>query len=95
MSHPDNPLSWKDFKTMIREKFYPPHIRKEKSNEFSRLEMGEMSLDEYYKKFMEYVKYCLDDVRTEEKKMQIFKLGLVNKVQVHIDSDKYTTLDAM
>ena len=47
-----------------------------------------MSVDEYYKKFMEYVKYFSDDVPTEEKKMQRFKLGLVNKVQVHIDSDK-------
>ena len=95
MSDPDNPLSWKDFKTMIREKFYPPHIRKQKSNEFARFEMGGMSVDEYYKKFMEYVKYCPDDVPTEEKKMQRFELGLVNQVQVHIDSDRYTTLDAM
>ena len=95
MSDPDNPLSWKDFKTMIREKFYPPHIRKQKSNEFARLEMGGMSVDEYYKKFMEYVKYCPDDVPTEEKKMQRFELGLVNQVQVLIDSDRYTTLDAM
>ena len=27
--------------------------------------------------------------------MQRFELALVNKVQVHIESDKYTTLDAM
>ena len=40
MSDPDNPLSWKDFKTMIRENFYPPHIRLQKCNEFSRLEIG-------------------------------------------------------
>ena len=57
--------------------------------------MGEMSVDEYYKKFMQYVKYYPDDVLTEEKKMQRFELGSVNKVQVHIDSDRYTTLDAM
>ena len=57
--------------------------------------MGEMFVDEYYKKFMEYVKYCPDDVPIEEKKMQWLELRLVNKVQVHIDSDRYTTLDAM
>ena len=44
---------------------------------------------------MEYVKYCPDDIPTEEKKMKIFELGLVNKVQVHIDNDRFTTLDAM
>ena len=31
MSDPDNPLSWNKFKTLIRKKFYPPHIRKQKS----------------------------------------------------------------
>ncbi|XP_057543963.1 uncharacterized protein LOC130823359 [Amaranthus tricolor] len=78
MSELDNPLSWKDLKTMIREKFYPPHTKKQKSNEFATLEMGKMSVDEYYKEFIEYVKYCPDDVPTEEKKMQRFELGLVN-----------------
>ena len=46
MSDPDNLLSWKEFKTMIREMFYPLHIRKQKSNEFARLEIREMSMDE-------------------------------------------------
>ena len=41
--------------------------------------MGEMSVDDRYKKFMEYVKYCPDDVPTEEKKMQRFELGLVKR----------------
>ena len=79
MSDPNNPLSWKDFKTMIRETFYPPHIRKQKSNKFARLKMGEMFMDEYYKKFIEYVKYCSDDIPTEEKKMQRFELVLVKR----------------
>ena len=46
MSDPDNLLSWKEFKTTIREMFYPLYIRKQKSNEFARLEIGEMSMDE-------------------------------------------------
>ena len=95
MSDLDNPLIWKEFETLIREKFYPIYIRKQKSNDFARLEIEEMSVDECYRKFMEYVKYRADDVPTEEKKMQRFELGLVNKVQVHINSDRYTTLDAM
>ena len=58
----------------MREKFYPLHVKKDKSNEFARLEMGGMTIDEYYHKFMEYIKYCPDDVPTEEKKMQRFEL---------------------
>ena len=27
ISDPNNPMSWKEFKTLIRENFYPPHIR--------------------------------------------------------------------
>ena len=37
MSDPQEPLEWKEFKKVIREKFYPPHIRKQNSNEFSKL----------------------------------------------------------
>ena len=78
---------------MIRENFYPPHIRKQKSSEFSKLKMGDLTVDECYQKFMEYVKYFPDEVPTEEQKMQRFGLGLNNDIQVHVDSDRYTTLD--
>ncbi|XP_057518486.1 uncharacterized protein LOC130799409 [Amaranthus tricolor] len=54
-------FGWDLFKRAMREKFYPLHVRKDKSNEFARLEMGGMTVDEYYHKFMEYLKYCLDD----------------------------------
>ncbi|XP_057535244.1 uncharacterized protein LOC130813428 [Amaranthus tricolor] len=70
----------------MREKFYPLHVRKDKSNEFARLEMGDMIVDEYYHKFMEYINYCPDDVPTEEKKMQRFELGLSFDIQKHIES---------
>ncbi|XP_057520885.1 uncharacterized protein LOC130801135 [Amaranthus tricolor] len=72
----DGVLNWVLFKRAMRDKFYPLHVRKDKSNEFARLEMGDMTVDEYYRKFMEYIQYCPDDVPTEEKKMQRFELGL-------------------
>ncbi|XP_057538026.1 uncharacterized protein LOC130815554 [Amaranthus tricolor] len=79
----------------MREKFYPLHVRKDKSNEFARLEMGDMTVDEYYRKFMEYIQYCPDDVPTEEKKMQRFEMGLSYDIQKHIESDRYNTLEQM
>ena len=39
MSDHDNPLNWKEFKTLIREKFYPSYVKKQKSNEFARVEI--------------------------------------------------------
>ena len=49
-------FGWGLFKKAMREKFYPLHVRKDKSNEFARLEMSGMTVDEYYHKFMEYIK---------------------------------------
>ena len=77
------------------EKFYPLHVRKDKSNEFARFEMGSLTVDECYHKFMEYIKYCPNDVPTEEKKMQHFELGLSFDIQKHIESDRYSTLEQM
>ncbi|XP_057543813.1 uncharacterized protein LOC130823196 [Amaranthus tricolor] len=68
-------FGWELFKRAMREKFYPLHVRKDKSNEFARLEMGGMTVVEYYHKLIEYLKYCPNDVPTEEKKMQRFELG--------------------
>ena len=61
---------------MLHEKFYPIHVRKDKSNEFARFEMGNLNVDKYHLKFIKYIKYCLDDVPSEEKRMQRFELGL-------------------
>ena len=44
----DEALGWEDFKRVLREKFYPIHVRKDKSNEFARFEMGNLIVDEYY-----------------------------------------------
>ena len=71
------------------------HVRKDKSNEFARFEMGSLTVDEYYHKFIDYIKYCPDDVSIKEKKMQRFKLGLSFDIQIHIKSDRYSTLDQM
>ena len=52
-----------------------------------------MSVNEYDHKFIEYIKYCPDDVATEEKKMQHFELGLSFDIQKHIESDHYNALE--
>ena len=65
----DGDLSWKSFKGALRDQFYPPHVRKDKSNEFARFEMGSLTVDEYYQKFMEYLKFCPEDIPTEGKKI--------------------------
>jgi hypothetical protein len=84
--------SWEDFKTALKEQYYPPHLQKRKSAEFARFEMGQLTVDQYYKKFMEFCEYCPDDVPTEKKKMQRFELGLPIRLQKLIDTSRYATL---
>ena len=50
--------------------------------------MGDLIVEEYCKKFMEYVKYCPDDIPIEEQKMQRFEVGLNDDIQVHVVSDR-------
>ncbi|XP_057540648.1 uncharacterized protein LOC130818494 [Amaranthus tricolor] len=88
-------FGWDLFKKAMREKFYPLYVRKDKSNEFGRLDIGGMTIDKYYHKFMEYIKYCPNNVPTKEKKMQRFELGLSFDIQKHIESDRYNTLEKM
>ena len=57
--------------------------------------MGNLTVDEYYHKFMKYLKFCLEDVSTEAKKIQRFELGLSYEIQKHIETDRYDTLDQL
>ena len=57
--------------------------------------MGGFIVDEYYHKFMEYIKYYCNDMPFEEKKMQHFELGLSFDIQKHIKSDRCETLEKM
>ncbi|XP_021721827.1 uncharacterized protein LOC110689353 [Chenopodium quinoa] len=45
-------FGWEVFKTSLRDKFYPPFLKKQKAQEFISLVMGDMSISEYYNKFM-------------------------------------------
>src|SRR5688572_16439328 len=57
--------------------------------------MGSLTVDEYYQKFMQYLKFCPEDVPTEGKKIQRFELGLSYEIQKHIETDRYDTLDQL
>ena len=41
-------FTWDKFVDLVRDKFYPPHLQKEMAEEFAKLRMGTMSVNEYY-----------------------------------------------
>ena len=53
-------LGWDMFKRAMRDKFYPLHVRKDKLNEF---EMGNLTVDEYYHKFLQklFARTCFSE----------------------------------
>ncbi|XP_021717061.1 uncharacterized protein LOC110684928 [Chenopodium quinoa] len=58
-------FGWDEFKEALREKFYPFYLRKQKCMEFTNLRMGNMSISEYYNKFIELMRFSPEVVPTE------------------------------
>ncbi|XP_021770266.1 uncharacterized protein LOC110734421 [Chenopodium quinoa] len=86
-------FSWETFKTKLREKFYPPFLRKQKAQEFINLQMNNMSIIEYYNKFMNLSRFVPEVVPTEELKAQRFEQGLTKQLQKDLAGKTCKTLD--
>ncbi|XP_074306451.1 uncharacterized protein LOC141641698 [Silene latifolia] len=69
-------FGWIQFKELLRSKFYPPSLRRQKEEEFNDLEQGLMSVTLYASKFMELSRFVLHMVATEELRMNRFERGL-------------------
>ncbi|XP_021717058.1 uncharacterized protein LOC110684926 [Chenopodium quinoa] len=79
--HAQANFGWETFKTNLREKCYPPFLRKQKGEEFINLQMNNMSIIEYYKKLMNLSRFVPKVVPTEELKAQRFEQGLTKQLQ--------------
>ena len=86
-------FGWETFKTKLREKFYPPFLRKQKAQEFINLQMNNMSITEYYNKFMNLSRFAPEVVPTEELKAQRFEQGLTKQLQKNLAGKTFKTLD--
>ncbi|XP_021738194.1 uncharacterized protein LOC110704684 [Chenopodium quinoa] len=84
---------WETFKTKFREKFYPPFLRKQKAQEFINLQMNNMSITEYYNKFINLSRFAPEVVPTEELKAQRFEQGLTKQLQKDLAGKTFKTLD--
>ncbi|XP_057248286.1 uncharacterized protein LOC130590244 [Beta vulgaris subsp. vulgaris] len=50
MARPD--FDWKAFGVAMKEKFYPNFLRRQKATEFDELKQGDMTVEQYYEKFV-------------------------------------------
>ncbi|XP_021737702.1 myb-like protein I [Chenopodium quinoa] len=86
-------FGWEVFKTSLRDKFYLPFLKKQKAQEFINLAMGDMSIFEYYNKFMTLSRFAPEVVPTEELKAQRFEHGLTDELQKDLAEIFFKTLD--
>ncbi|XP_057248397.1 uncharacterized protein LOC130590314 [Beta vulgaris subsp. vulgaris] len=86
-------FGWETFKKALRDKYYPPYLKKQKAQEFMMLEQGTLSVEEYYRKFIELMRFAPEIAPTEESKASRFELGLTLDLQGRLGGDTFTSLD--
>ncbi|XP_074282456.1 uncharacterized protein LOC141606976 [Silene latifolia] len=70
-------FGWRSFRKAMRDEFFPEHRRSAKRAEFDKFKQGDdMTVDEYYAKFMELTNFCSDLGFTEEMLAVRFEDGL-------------------
>jgi hypothetical protein len=72
-------ITWDEFKAWFRT-HYVPHGSLKLKKEFSELQHGNMTVDEYLNRFTQLSRYALDDVNTDEKKHDAFLNGLNEEI---------------
>ncbi|XP_056697635.1 uncharacterized protein [Spinacia oleracea] len=91
MTKPD--FDWETMKEALRAKFYPPYLKKQKCLEFTNLRMGTMTVNEYYTKFIELMRFTPEIVPTEAMKAQRFEQGLTLTLQGKLGGVNFESLD--
>ncbi|XP_056691642.1 uncharacterized protein [Spinacia oleracea] len=88
-------FGWNELQKLMRDKFYPPSLRKQKEDEFLHLQQGTMSVLEYANKFMELSRFAPDLVSTEQSRMNRFERGLHLKYQDRLSTQRFTSYQDM
>jgi hypothetical protein len=84
-----NVISWNEFKAHFRTHYMPCGTLKLKKKEFSDLNQGSMTVNEYLNQFIQMSRYTIDDVNTDEKKQDIFLKGLNDGIQFQLFNTDY------
>ncbi|XP_070039272.1 uncharacterized protein [Nicotiana tomentosiformis] len=70
------PATWKEFADAFLEHFIPIEVLEAKDLEFERLKQNDMSVNQYYLKFVSLAKYALEMVRDMRARVRRFVLEL-------------------
>jgi hypothetical protein len=68
-------VTWKEFKRHFEKKYLTKRYYDEKMKEFFELKLGSMTIDEYEKRFIEFLKY-VSFIKDETVNIQRYMSGL-------------------
>ena len=84
-------VSWNDLKECMRDRFVPPHFRKDLLLKLQRLHQGTLSVDASFKE-LERLLIQVDMHENEEAKMARFVSGLRRDIQDVVELHEYSSL---
>ncbi|XP_057249300.1 uncharacterized protein LOC130589394 [Beta vulgaris subsp. vulgaris] len=85
-------FGWKEFKKALRAEFFPPHMKKRKRIEFEKFEQGDMSVQDFYTKYLELSRFVPELVPNEQERAQKFEEKLDVNLLSHMGAGDFTTL---
>ncbi|KAF5471234.1 hypothetical protein F2P56_011686 [Juglans regia] len=74
-------VSWVRFKKEFNDRFFPISMRKQMAREFNNLVQGEMTVEQYARKFIELGKFATHLIATEEMRIERFQEGLHREIR--------------
>ncbi|CAO2827934.1 unnamed protein product [Amaranthus hypochondriacus] len=86
-------FGWKEFKKALRIEFFPPHMRKWKRSEFEQLEQGDMSVQDFYTKYLELCRFVPELVPNEQETALRFEEKLNIELLSNMGAADFTTLN--
>ena len=75
-------LTWKEFRELFLDEFFPNTLREGKREEFVHLKQQDMTVEQYQRTFLSLARYAPELVSTEFRKIQKFEQGL--RANIHI-----------
>jgi hypothetical protein len=88
-------ITWNEFKARFKTHYVPRGTLKLKKKEFSDLQQGSLTVNEYLNKFTQLSRYAPDNVNTDEKKQDAFMNGLNDEIQFQLLNTHYEDFQRM
>ena len=85
-------VTWKEFKKHFEKKYLTKRYYDKKMKEFFELKLGSMTIDEYERRFLEFLKY-VPFIKDDTIKIQRYLSGIPSPINENIQYDDPKTME--